>query len=77
MVYFKTKNPKFGIEGGKCLYMLWTFGILFGHLGKFYDHLIHFVLTRYIFSGLGITHQEKSGNPAPYLPRNKLRLCGL
>jgi hypothetical protein len=31
----------------------------------FYDHLVLFVLIWYIFSGLGITHQEKSGNPAP------------
>jgi hypothetical protein len=29
----------------------------------FYDHLVHFVLIWYIFSGFGITYQEKSGNP--------------
>jgi hypothetical protein len=34
----------------------WTFG-------KFYDHLEHLVLIWYIFSGFGITYQEKSGNP--------------
>jgi hypothetical protein len=36
--------------------LLWTFG-------KFYDHMVHFVLIWYIFSGSGITYQEKSGNP--------------
>jgi hypothetical protein len=38
--------------------ILQTFGI-------FYDHLVHFVFVRYIFSGFGIMYQEKSGNPAP------------
>jgi hypothetical protein len=32
-------------------------------LGIFYDHIVHFVLIWYIFSGLGIMYQEKSGNP--------------
>jgi hypothetical protein len=31
--------------------------------GICYDHLVHFVFIWYIFSGLGILHQEKSGNP--------------
>jgi hypothetical protein len=31
--------------------------------GECYDHLVQFVLIWYIFSGFGITHQEKSGNP--------------
>jgi hypothetical protein len=31
--------------------------------GIFYDHLVHFVLIWYIFSGFGIMYQEKSGNP--------------
>jgi hypothetical protein len=31
--------------------------------GIFYDHLVHLVLIWYIFSGFGIMHQEKSGNP--------------
>jgi hypothetical protein len=34
---------------GEFCYILWSFGI-------FYDHLVH-------FSGFGILHQEKSGNP--------------
>jgi hypothetical protein len=29
----------------------------------YYDHLVHFVLIWYIFSGFGIMYQEKSGNP--------------
>jgi hypothetical protein len=42
---------------GKLLYIychlniLWIFGV-------FYDHLVHFVFIWYIFSGLGIMHQE-------------------
>jgi hypothetical protein len=32
-------------------------------LGIFYDHLVHFVFVWYIFSGFGIAHQGKSGNP--------------
>jgi hypothetical protein len=36
--------------------ILRTFGI-------FYDHLVHFVFIWYIFSGFGIMHQERSGNP--------------
>jgi hypothetical protein len=30
--------------------------------GKFYDHLVHILFNWYIFSSLGIMHQEKSGN---------------
>jgi hypothetical protein len=33
-------------------------------LGIFYDHLVHFVCIRYIFSGFGSMHREKSGNPS-------------
>jgi hypothetical protein len=29
----------------------------------FYDHSAHCVLFWYIFSGFGVVHQEKSGNP--------------
>jgi hypothetical protein len=31
--------------------------------GKFYDHLVHLVMIWKIFSGFGITYQQKSGNP--------------
>jgi hypothetical protein len=37
---------------------------------QFYDHLVHFVLIWYIFSGFGITYQQKSGNPAPHFGFN-------
>jgi hypothetical protein len=32
-------------------------------LGTFCVHWVHFVFIGYIFSGFGITHHEKSGNP--------------
>jgi hypothetical protein len=32
-------------------------------LGKFYDRLVDFVFLWYIFSSLGVMHQEESGNP--------------
>jgi hypothetical protein len=34
--------------------------------GIFYDPLVHFAFILYILSGLGIMHQEKSGNPGDY-----------
>jgi hypothetical protein len=37
-------------------YILWSFGTFCGHL-------VHFVVTWYIFSHFGILYQEKSGNP--------------
>jgi hypothetical protein len=49
---------------GKCLYILWPFGIFNGHLGYFI--LVHFVFIWYIFSGFGIMYREKSGNPDPW-----------
>jgi hypothetical protein len=39
--------------------IFWTFG-------KFYDHLVHFLLILVHFSGFGITYQEKSGNPVQH-----------
>jgi hypothetical protein len=39
------------------LNILWPFGI-------FYDHWVLCVFIWYSFSGFGIMHQEKSGNPA-------------
>jgi hypothetical protein len=39
MVYFQTQSPKWlnfgGPQIGKFWYILWTFGIVFGHLGYF------------------------------------------
>jgi hypothetical protein len=67
MVYFQTKNPNLGkfltaldwkmlINFMAIWNILWTFWV-------FYDHLVNFVFLRYISSGFGIMHQEKSGNP--------------
>jgi hypothetical protein len=44
MVYFRTKCPNFGkfwgTWNGKCWYILWTFGIYYGHLEYvYYGHL--------------------------------------
>jgi hypothetical protein len=56
-------NPKIpiwanfgGPEVGKCWCIIRPFGIL-------YDHWGNLMIIWYIFSSLGITHQEKSGNP--------------
>jgi hypothetical protein len=38
--------------------ILRPFGIIYGRLA-------HCVFIWYIFSGFGVMHQEKSGNPAP------------
>jgi hypothetical protein len=68
MVYFQNKNTDLGklwsdFDWKLLIYfnvicnIVWTFGIL-------YDHFVHFMLIWYIFSGFGIMHQEKSGNPA-------------
>jgi hypothetical protein len=61
MVYFRTKNP----DLGKFLRALdWKIFIHFMDVqnilqifGDFYDHLVHFVLIWYMFSGFGITYQ--------------------
>jgi hypothetical protein len=42
-----------------------------------YYHLVFFVLIWYIFSGLGIRHQEKSGNPGPNLTFSAPRVTKL
>jgi hypothetical protein len=39
-------------------YILWPFGI-------FYGHLVYFMAIWYIFSRFGMLHLEKSGNPVP------------
>jgi hypothetical protein len=76
-------RPKFAIWvnfggscNGRCWYVLWTFGLLYGHLiyftaiwsiirtfDIFYGHLMYFVVIWHIFPRFGISHQEKSGNP--------------
>jgi hypothetical protein len=67
MVYFQTKNPNLGkflraLDWKRLIYFMASWNILLS-FGKFYDHLLHFALIRYIFSSFGITNQEKSGNP--------------
>jgi hypothetical protein len=39
-------------------------------VGIFYGHLGYFETIWCIFSGFGIVHQEKSGNPAEYHARD-------
>jgi hypothetical protein len=67
MVYFQTKNRNLGklwrVLRWKMLvyftaiwYVLWSFGI-------FYGHLVYFVVIWYIFPRFGTLYQEKSGNP--------------
>jgi hypothetical protein len=68
MVYFHTKNPNLGIfrralDWNFLMYVMAIWNIL-RTFGIFYDHLVHFVFIWYISSGSGVTHQEKSGNPA-------------
>jgi hypothetical protein len=46
-----------GPLNGKCWYILWPFGI-------FYGHLVFFVVLCHIFPTLECLDQEKSGNPA-------------
>jgi hypothetical protein len=70
MFFFKPKNPNLGkfwraLPRLENVYIfLWPFGIFLWRFGIFYVHLVHFVFIWYIFSGFGIMHQEKSGNPA-------------
>jgi hypothetical protein len=68
MVYFQTKNPKFGnfFEGNRrCLVYFSQFGIFYGYLvyfmviwyimwlfGIFYGHLVYYVVIWSIFSVL-------------------------
>jgi hypothetical protein len=66
---FKPKIPIWVNFGG--LYVDWKRLIYFMAIcnilrtfGKFYDHLVNFLLIWYIYYGFGITYQQKSGNPA-------------
>jgi hypothetical protein len=67
MVCFQTKNPNLGkflraLDGKMLIYFMTIWNIL-RTFGKFYDHLVHFVLIWYSFSGFGIMYRQKSGNP--------------
>jgi predicted membrane protein len=64
---FQTKNPNLGkfrraLDWKMFIFVIAIWNILW-RLGIFYDHLVHFVLIWYIFSGFGSLYQEKSGNP--------------
>jgi hypothetical protein len=51
-----------GPQIGKCLYILWPFGVFYGSLGYFMT--IRYILCSFgTFSGFAIIHKEKSGNP--------------
>jgi hypothetical protein len=70
---FKPKIPLWVIWRAfdlKMLYILWPFWIFYRHLVYiFYYHFVHFVFILYMFSGFGIMHLEKSGNPGrPWKP---------
>jgi hypothetical protein len=71
MVYFQAKNPNLG-KFWRALYwkMLIYFMAIWNILrtfGLLHDRLVQFVLICYIYSGFGIIHEEKSGNPASYV----------
>jgi hypothetical protein len=77
MVYFQTKNTnlvKFwrALDGKILIYFKAIWNIL-QEFGIFDYHLVHFGFIWYVFSGLGIKFQEKSGNPCPCLPNSHLK----
>jgi hypothetical protein len=57
MVCFQTKNPNLGkflgpkVDGKMLIYFMAIWNIL-RTFGKFYDHLVHFLLIWYIFPAL-------------------------
>jgi hypothetical protein len=66
-VCFQTKNPNLGkfwraLDWKMLISFLAIWNILWS-FGMFWDHLVQFVFMLYIFSGVGIMHQEKSGYP--------------
>jgi hypothetical protein len=66
MVYFQTKKSYCGkfwrFLDWKMLIYLWPFGMYHGHSGYFMT--IWYILCSFgTFSGFGIMHREKSGNP--------------
>jgi hypothetical protein len=67
MVGFQTKNANLGTFWKALDWKMFTHVMaiwnIFWIFAIFYDHWVYFVLIWYIFSGLGIMYQEKSGNP--------------
>jgi hypothetical protein len=51
---------------GKMLIYFMAICIILWSFGTFCVLLVHFVFFWYIFSGFGIMHQEKSGNPGAW-----------
>jgi hypothetical protein len=81
MVYFQTKDPKFGyiLEGLE----MENVGIFNGFLDNiFYGHLVYLMGHWVYFPNFGLCCQEKSGNPGvageaelTYISRLKVRFC--
>jgi hypothetical protein len=79
MVGFQTKNPNSGkfcrvLDWKMCIYFMDIWNILW-RFEIFYDHLVHFVLIWYIFSGFGIIYQDKFGNPGCDLSELLQKIC--
>jgi hypothetical protein len=70
MFYFQTQNPNLGkfwkaFDTKMLIYFMDIWNIL-QTLGKFNDHLVHFVLIWYILSGFWYHAPRKYGNPGLY-----------
>jgi hypothetical protein len=52
-----------GPWNGKCGYIEWSFGIVYGPFGIFCGRLVDFVVVWNIFTRFGLFNQDKSGNP--------------
>jgi hypothetical protein len=67
MAWFQAKNPTLGKFWRALDWKMFTYCMAIWNIlrifGMFYDHLVHFVFLWHSFSGFGIMHQEKSGNP--------------
>jgi hypothetical protein len=74
MVYFQTKNSNLGpfwraLDRKIWIYFMAIWNIL-QTVGICSDHLVHFVLIWYIFSGFDYMYKETSGNPETDLSGN-------
>jgi hypothetical protein len=68
MAYFQTKIPIWvnsgGSWNGSCWYILWSFGLSYGHFGILCGKLVYFMAIWYIFPFWYVL-PKKSGTPAP------------
>jgi hypothetical protein len=75
MVCFQTKNTNLGkvwrASDWKILIYFTAVWNILQTFEIFYDHLVEFVFVWHIFSGFGIMHQEKSGNPGRRMKEKK------